>query len=113
MGLIDVPKSKEEIQAYLADGNTRSVPFVTGADVNDGDILGATQTIDLGGGNYKFTIILPSGRTLESAGVSPDYSRRDAALQWVDAVRANIVGDAESAAEESIAAARRSLVLTP
>jgi hypothetical protein len=108
MGLIDVPKTKEEIQAYLADGNTHNTPFITGADINDGDILGATNTVDLGNGSYKFTIQLPSGRPLESAGISADYNKRDASMQWVDAVRANIIGDYESAAEESIAAARRS-----
>jgi hypothetical protein len=107
MGLIDVPKSKEEIAAYLADGQTRSAPFVANADVNDGDILGQTNTIDLGGGSYKFSITLPSGRNLESAPVGPEYPKRDATFQWLDAVRSSIVGDAEQAAEETYAAARQ------
>lgn len=107
-GLIQVPSRKEDIADFLADGQTRSVPAVTSSDINDGDILNATQTLDLGGGSYKFAITLPSGRLLESAGISPDYSRRDAGLQWVEAVRGSIVGDYESAAEDSARAARAS-----
>lgn len=107
-GLIQVPSRKEDIADFLADGQTRSVPAVTSSDINDGDILNATQTLDLGGGSYKFAITLPSGRLLESAGISPDYSRRDAGLQWVEAVRGSIVGDYESAAEDAARAARAS-----
>lgn len=105
--LIEVPKSKEEIAAFLADGQTRGIPFITNADINDGDILAQTSTIDLGGGSYKFSINLPSGRNLESAPVGPDYPKRDATFQWVDAVRSAFVGDAEQAAEETFILARQ------
>jgi hypothetical protein len=107
MGLIDVPKSKEEIQAYLGDGNVRPAPFVANADINDGDILAQTTTIDLGGGSYKFSITLPSGRNLESAPVGSDYPKRDATFQWLDAVRSTIVGDANEAAETAYSLARQ------
>lgn len=105
--LIQVPKSKEDIAAFLADGNARPAPFVTNADVNDGDILGATRTIDVGGGSYKFSITLPSGRPLESAPIGPDYSKRDATFQWADAVRSAIIGDAGEAEEAAYEAARK------
>lgn len=108
MGLIDVPKNKEEIASFLADGNTRSTPAVTSADINDGDILNATQTVDLGGGSYKFVTTLPSGNPLESASISADYSRRDAGLYWVEAVRGAIIGEYERAVEAAARASRAS-----
>lgn len=108
MGLIDVPKSREEIAAFLADGQTRSAPFVTTADISDGEILGKTITTDLGGGSYKFSITLPSGRPLESAPVGPDYSKRDASYQWVAAVTSAMLGDYEQAADDAARAARLS-----
>lgn len=108
MGLIDVPKSREEIAAFLADGQTRSAPFVTTADISDGDILGKTITTDLGGGSYKFSITLPSGRPLESAPVGPDYSKRDASYQWVAAVTSAMLRDYEQAADDAARAARLS-----
>lgn len=86
----------DDVKQFLADGNTASVPAVTNADVNDGDILNQTRTIDLGNG-YKFEITLPSGRPLESAPVSSDYPKRDAIMQWLGAVREAIVEDAASA----------------
>lgn len=99
--LIQVPNSKDQIAGYLADGVDTSVPAVQNADVNDGDILNATRTLDAGNNCYKFSITLPSGRALESAPVGPDYSRTDAALQWVEAVRGAIVDDAANAARAS------------
>lgn len=108
MGLIDVPKSREEIAAFLADGQTRSAPFVTTADISDGEILGKTITTDLGGGSYKFSITLPSGRPLESAPVGSDYSKRDASYQWVAAVTSAMLGDYEQAADDAARAARLS-----
>lgn len=106
--LIEVPKSREEIAAFLADGQTRSAPFVTTADISDGEILGKTITTDLGGGSYKFSITLPSGRPLESAPVGPDYSKRDASYQWVAAVTSAMLGDYEQAADDAARAARLS-----
>lgn len=105
--LIQVPRDKEQIKEFLADGQTRGIPFVQASDLNDGDLLAATSTIDLGGGSYKFSINLPSGRNLESAPVGPDYPKRDATFQWLDAVRSAVVGDAEQAAEEAYSAARQ------
>lgn len=104
--LINVPRDKEQIKEFLADGNVRGVPFVQLSDLNDGDLLAQTRTIDLGGGSYKFEITLPSGRPLESAAVSPDYSKRDATFQWLDAVKSACVGDAEQAANDAARAAR-------
>lgn len=104
--LIQVPKDAEQIKEFLADGQARGVPYVQNADINDGDILGSTKTVDLGGGSYKFVISLPSGRSLESAPVSADYPKRDATFQWIEAVRANIVGDADNAAETAYQLAR-------
>lgn len=106
--LIEVPKSREEIAAFLADGQTRSAPFVTTADISDGEILGKTITTDLGGGSYKFSITLPSGRPLESSPVGPDYSKRDASYQWVAAVTSAMLGDYEQAADDAARAARLS-----
>lgn len=104
--LISVPRDKEQIKEFLADGNVRGVPFVQLSDLNDGELLAQTRTIDLGGGSYKFEITLPSGRPLESAAVSPDYPKRDATFQWLDAVKSACVGDAEQAANDAARAAR-------
>ncbi len=93
--LIQVPPGS--VSEFLADGNTQAVPAVQASDVNDGDLLNATRTVDLGSG-YKFEIILPSGRVLESAPVGNDYPKRDAILQWLDAVRNSIVEDSANAA---------------
>ena len=95
--LIQVPNSKEEIGEFLADGQDTSVPAVQGVDINDGDLLNATRTVELGNG-YKFEITLPSGRVLESAPVGSDYPKRDAIMQWLGAVRESIVEDAANAA---------------
>lgn len=98
--LIQVPGSTDQIRDFLADGNTQSAPAVTGADINDGDLLNATRTIELGNG-YKFEITLPSGRVLESAPVGSDYPKRDAIMQWLGAVRESIVEDSANAARAS------------
>lgn len=95
--LIDVPTRKEQIGEFLADGITEGVPAIQAADINDGDILNGTQTIEVGNG-YKFAIALPSGRVLESAPVSSDYPKRDAILAWLGAVRDSIVEDGANAA---------------
>lgn len=94
--LIQVPSSTDQIREFLADGNTQSAPAITGADINDGDLLNATRTVELGNG-YKFEINLPSGRLLESAPVGSDYPKRDAIMQWLGAVRESIVEDAATA----------------
>jgi hypothetical protein len=93
--LIQVP-DPSQISQFLADGNTATVPAVTGADINDGDLLSATRTIEVGNG-YKFEITLPSGRVLESAPVGSDYPKRDAIMQWLGAVRESIVEDSAAA----------------
>lgn len=98
--LIQVPGQTDQIKEFLGDGNVQSIPAITGSDINDGDLLNATRTVDLGSG-YKFEITLPSGRVLESAPVGSDYPRRDAILQWLDAVRNSIVEDAADAARAS------------
>lgn len=98
--LIQVPGSTDQIRDFLADGNVQSAPAVTGADINDGDLLNATRTIDVGNG-YKFEITLPSGRVLESAPVGSDYPKRDAIMQWLGAVRESIVEDSANAARAS------------
>jgi len=95
--LIQVPNSNDEIGEFLADGQDTSVPAVQAVDINDGDLLNATRTIELGNG-YKFEITLPSGRVLESAPVGSDYPKRDAIMQWLGAVRESIVEDAANAA---------------
>jgi hypothetical protein len=97
MSLIQVPKTKEEIAEYLGDGMDTSVPAVQMSDVNDGDLLNATRTVEVGNG-YRFEITLPSGRVLESAPVGSDYPKRDAIMQWLGAVRESIVEDAANAA---------------
>lgn len=94
--LISVPKSKEEIAEFLGDRMDTSIPAVQGSDINDGDLLNATRTIDVGNG-YRFEITLPSGRVLESAPVGSDYPKRDAIMQWLGAVRESIVEDAATA----------------
>lgn len=95
--LIDVPKSKEQIAEFLGDGISEGVPAIQASDINDGDILNGTRTIEVGNG-YKFEITLPSGRVLESAPVSSDYPKRDAILAWLGAVRDSIVEDGANAA---------------
>lgn len=92
-GLIQTPNSPDLIREFLADGNTQSTPAVTQADINDGDLLNATRTIESGSG-YHFAITLPSGRTIESAPVGSDYPKRDAIMQWLGAIREAIVEDA-------------------
>lgn len=91
--LIQVPG---QINEFLSDGNTSSIPFIQAADIGDGDLLNATATIEEGNG-YKFRITLPSGRVLESAPVGSDYPKRDAIMQWLGAVREAIVEDAANA----------------
>lgn len=77
-----------------------TVPFVQTADIGDGEILSATKTLEEGNG-YKFSINLPSGRTLESAPVGADYPKTQAIMQWLEAVKGEIVGDAEEAASKA------------
>lgn len=91
--LIQVPG---QVNEFLSDGNTSSVPFIQASDIGDGDLLNATATIEEGNG-YKFRITLPSGRFLESAPVGSDYPKRDAIMQWLGAVREAIVEDAANA----------------
>jgi hypothetical protein len=98
--LVTAPRRKEEIAEFLADGMDTTIPAVTGSDINDGDLLNATRTVELGNG-YKFEITLPSGRVLESAPVGSDYPKRDAVMQWLGAVRESIVEDAANAARAS------------
>lgn len=95
-GLIQVPTSKEDMSAFLADRTDTSIPAIQQSDLNDGDLINATRTIDVGNG-YRFEITLPSGRILESAPVGSDYPKRDAIMQWLGAVRESIVEDAASA----------------
>lgn len=94
--LISAPRSKEDIAEFLGDRMDTSIPAVQSADINDGDLINATRTIDVGNG-YRFEITLPSGRVLESAAVGSDYPKRDAIMQWLGAVRESIVEDAANA----------------
>lgn len=97
-----------DMKEFLADGMDTSVPAVQMSDINDGDLLNATRTVDVGNG-YKFEITLPSGRVLESAPVGSDYPKRDAIMQWLGAVRESIVEDSANAAR----AARDADLATP
>lgn len=73
---------------------------IEGRDINDGAIIEATERLADGNGNTQFKIKLPSGREINSEWLNPDNVKK--ALQpWVDAVRANIVGDAEEARLET------------
>lgn len=94
--LISAPRNKDDIAEFLGDRMDTSIPAVQGSDINDGDLINATRTIDVGNG-YRFEITLPSGRVLESAAVGSDYPKRDAIMQWLGAVRESIVEDAANA----------------
>lgn len=95
-----MPQLIQDPSEFLADGNVQSVPAVQDSDINDGDLLNDTRTIDLGNG-YKFEITLPSGRVLESAPVGSDYPKRDAIMQWLGAVRGSIIEDSAAAARSA------------
>lgn len=86
-----------KITGDLDVGSTASVPGVESSDLNDGDIIAATATLDAGGGSYIYAITLPSGRELRSAPVGADFSKFAAISGWLDAVRAAIVDDAAEA----------------
>lgn len=73
-------------------------------DYNDNSILNATQRTRTPNGCVSFSIMLPSGRPLESAPVREEDSAK-AAVEWCGVVRANIQGDLE----EKKAAKRREL----
>lgn len=94
--LTNAPRTREDISEFLGDRMDTSIPAIQGTDINDGDLINATRTVELGNG-YKFEITLPSGRVLESAPVGSDYPKRDAIMQWLGAVRESIVEDAASA----------------
>lgn len=98
--LISAPRNKDDIAEFLGDRVDTSIPAVQGSDINDGDLINATRTIEVGNG-YRFEITLPSGRVLESAPVGSDYPKRDAIMQWLGAVRESIVEDAASAGRAS------------
>jgi len=77
-----------------------SVPSVETADINDGDILNMSSTETADDGRVKFHATLPSGRQIESDWVMPDGLRK-ARMLWVDAVKEQIVLDAQAATQEA------------
>lgn len=84
-------------------GNT--IPGVQAADINDGNILQATRTVDIGNGTLRYEITLPSGRALESSPFQEEHKRK-AMIMWCDSVREAIVGDVARANDEQLRARR-------
>lgn len=74
-----------------------------GRDINDGDIIGQTRQVANDKGHIQFQIDLPSGREVTSEWLNED-NRKKALLPWVEAVKREMVTDAE----EVRAQARRS-----
>ena len=86
-----------------------SVPSVEASDINDGDIINMTKMEQDAQGRSKFHADLPSGRHLESDWVMPDGLRRSRLL-WIDAVKQNIIADAQAANDKSIQDRRNRLM---
>jgi hypothetical protein len=68
-------------------------------DINDEDILKDTRQLNDGNGNIQFKITLPSGRTVNSEWIGPD-NQKGAILLWVEAIRNQMVADAEEVRAE-------------
>lgn len=81
-------------------------PAITGADINDAEIIAGTQQELDEKGRVRFHYVMPDGSPLSSDWVMPDYVQK-ARFQWVDAVRQTIVAQAQQAQDATIAAARR------
>jgi hypothetical protein len=84
------------------------IPAVQGSDIGDNDVINGTKMAQVGPDAYELSFMMPNGRELKSAPFNSDF-RRKAMLAWVDAVRQNIVADAQEAA----AAANRGALLPP
>ena len=90
----------------MDDGVTAGIPAIQQSDINDGDILGATSSENAGGDLMKYTMILPSGRKLETSPFQVEHKRK-MMIQWCDAVRQAIVDDATAKYDESMKAQRK------
>jgi len=69
-------------------------------DLNDGTIMEQTKFTRNDKGHTQFSIILPSGRLLESEWLNED-NKKKALTPWLDAVKQAIVNDADAAREEA------------
>lgn len=81
-------------------------PSIEASDINDGDIINQTQSLDCGNGMMKYSITLPGGAPLECTPFLIER-RRDMSKVWIATVRQQIVERAGAAAETSRAAALR------
>lgn len=84
-------------------------PGVEDADINDGDIINATQNLNAGPGMMKYSITLPDGLPFECSPFQIEH-RRDMSKMWMAAVRQEILNRAGAAAavtREAALAARR------
>ena len=75
------------------------------SDINDGDVINGTgheMGKDANVGKYRFVYNLPSGRLLNSEWLDPAGDQRQLRKLWLEAVKGQIVADAQGAQEESL-----------
>lgn len=84
------------------------VPGIEAADINDGDIINQTQSIDCGNGMMKYSITLPGGHPLECTPFLVER-RRDMSKVWIATVRQQIVERAGAAAAATRAASLKAI----
>lgn len=75
------------------------------SDLNDGNILNATEQKTSENGAIQFSVVLPSGHRIESEWI-PQEQRKKALMLWLDAVKQAVVNDAARMRRQKIEEAR-------
>ena len=88
----------------LDDGQTKGVPFIQSADINDGDIIDKTMSYKgesfdpPSPGKMFFQITLPSGQLFSCTPFDP-VDRKNMTIAWLEHVKAAWIADAAAAAD--------------
>jgi len=88
----------------LDDGQTKGVPFIQSADINDGDIIDKTMSYKgesfdpPAPGKMFFQITLPSGQLFSCTPFDPT-EKKNMTIAWLEHVKAAWIADAAAAAD--------------